>query len=90
MCLAEAMTVADFQRVAVPGCPAVAPGGRGSTGPGFVLSGVGAVCGWSAGCEGLQAGDRGGQHAGPGPGGGEAQPQPAAAAHEPPGGGEQP
>jgi hypothetical protein len=50
---------------------------------------VGALCGWSAGGVGLQAGDRGGELTSPGPGRGEPQPQAAAAAHLPPGGGEQ-
>ena len=45
--------------------------------------------GCSAGGEGLQAGDRGGDVRGPGPSLGEAEPQAASAAHEPPGGGEQ-
>jgi len=52
----------------VAGCPAVAPGGRGSAALGFVFSGAGAVWCWSAGCEGVQAGDRGGELGGPGPG----------------------
>ena len=67
----------------VPGCPAVAPGGRGSTAPGvspFFVAVAGS--GWSAGWEGLQAGDRGGELAGPGPSFGEPEPQAAAAAHE--------
>ena len=75
MCLAEAAAGCCFQRLAVPGFPAVAPGGRGSTGPGVVLPGRRGGSGWSAGGVGLQAGDRGGELAGPGPGGGEAQPQ---------------
>ena len=40
---AEAPAGAGFQRPAVPGCPAVAPGGRGSTGPGVLLPGRRAV-----------------------------------------------
>ena len=54
----------------------------------FLVAGM--VSGWSAGCEGLQAGDRGGDLAGPGPAGGEAEPQAAAAADEAPGAGEDP
>ena len=71
--------------------PAVAPGRRGSTGPGVVLP-----CresGWVlvSRARGLAGGDRDGDQAGPGlgPGRGEAQPQAAAAADQPPGGGEQ-
>jgi hypothetical protein len=41
MWLAEAAADSYFQRPGVPGHPAVAPGGRGSTGPWVVLSGVG-------------------------------------------------
>lgn len=56
--------------------PAVAPGVRGSTGPRVsFLCGRGGSA-WSAGGEGLQAGDRSTGLGGPGPGGGEAQPQP--------------
>jgi hypothetical protein len=51
---------------------------------------AGAVCCWSAGCEGLQRADRGGELGRPGPGPGDAQPQPPAAADEAVGGGEQP
>jgi hypothetical protein len=46
-------------------------------------------CGCSAGGQGLQAGDGGGDVVGPGPALGEAQAQAAAAAHDPAGGGEQ-
>ena len=90
MCRAEAAAGGRFQRPAVAGFPAVAPGGRGSTGPGVVLPDRRDSSGWLAGGEGLHAGDRCGELAGPGPGRGEAQPCPAAAAHQPPGGGEQP
>jgi hypothetical protein len=45
--------------------------------------------GWSAGREGLQPGDCGGDLAGPGPAFGEAEPQAPAAADEAPGDGEQ-
>jgi hypothetical protein len=69
--------------------PAVAPGVRGSTGPWVSFLGGRGGSGWSAGGEGLQAGDRGGDLDRPGPGGGEAQPQAAAAADQAPGGGEQ-
>ncbi len=71
--------MAVFRPVAVPGCPVIAPGGRGSTGPGFVLPGRRVVSCWSAGGVSLQAGDRGGQLAGLGAGRGQAQPQAAAA-----------
>ena len=57
---------------AVPGCPAVAPGGRGSTGPG----------GFSF------LADGGGDLAGPRPWCGKPQPEPPATAGEPPGDGE--
>jgi len=72
----------------VSGCPAVAPVG-GVPRP-LVLSfpGRGSGSGWSAGGEGLQAGDRDGDLAGPGPSFGEAEPQAAAAGGEPAGGGE--
>ena len=69
--------------------PAVAPGGRGSTGPRVLLPGGRDGSGWSAGGEGLQAADRSGDLGGPGPGRGEAQPQAAATADQAPGGGEQ-
>src|SRR5690242_17648197 len=45
---------------------------------------------WSAGREGLQPGDRGGDLAGPGPACGEPQPEAAAATDQAPGSGEQP
>ena len=45
--------------------------------------------GWSAGWQSLQAGDGGGDLAGPGPSLSEAEPQAAAAADQAPGGGEQ-
>jgi hypothetical protein len=51
---------AVFQRSAMRDCPAVAPGGRGSTGPDVLLPGRWGCSGWSAGREGLQLGDRGG------------------------------
>ena len=45
---------------AMPGCPAIAPGGRGSTGSWCCfLPGRRDGFGWSACREGLQAGDRG-------------------------------
>jgi hypothetical protein len=72
----------------VPGCPAVAPGGRGSTGPGVLLPGRGGCSGWSAGREGLQAGGCDGDVPGPGPASGEAEPQAPAAAREAAGDGE--
>ncbi len=75
--------MAFFRPVAVPACPVVAPGGRGSRGPGLSFLVVGVVSCWSAGGVSVQAGDRGGQLAGPGPGRGQAQPHAAAAAHQP-------
>jgi hypothetical protein len=45
-----------------------------------VLPGRGDGSGWSAGCDGLEAGDRGSDLPGPGPTGGKAEPQAAAAA----------
>jgi hypothetical protein len=65
------------------------PGGRGSTGPRLLLSCLGDGSGWSAGWEGLQAGDGGCDLAGPRPSLSEAEPQAAAAAGKAPGGGEQ-
>jgi len=41
--VAEAVAGGRFRRLAVPGFPAVAPGGRGSTGPRVVLPGRRAV-----------------------------------------------
>jgi hypothetical protein len=61
-------------------CPAVAPGGRGSTALVFLLPGRRVCSGWLAGREGLQAGDRGGDVRGPWPAFGGAEPQAAAAA----------
>jgi len=57
--------------------------------PGLSFLVVGAVWFWSAGCEGLQADDRGGELGGPGPRDSQAQPCPPAAADDAPGGGEQ-
>ena len=74
---------------AVPGCPAVASGGRGSTGPGVLLPWSWRRSGWSAGRDGLKAGDGGGDVGGPGPVFGEAQAEPATAPGEPSGDGEQ-
>lgn len=68
---------------------AIAPGGRGSTAPGVLLPCSQGCSGWSARREGLQAGDRGGDLAGPGPSFGEPQPQVLPAAGESPGDGEQ-
>jgi hypothetical protein len=73
------------------GGPAVALGGRDSTGPGgfsFLIAWTGAF--WLAGCEGLEAADGGGDVAGPWPSGREAEPEPAAAADEASGGRGQP
>jgi hypothetical protein len=64
----------------VPGCPAVAPGGRGSTGPEGSPSWSSCLFWLSAGREGLQAGDRVGDPRGPGPVPGKAEPQAASAA----------
>jgi hypothetical protein len=61
----------------VAGCPAVAPGGRGPRALVLSFLVAGAVWWGSAGFEGLQAGDRGGDLGGPGPGRGDAQPQAA-------------
>jgi hypothetical protein len=72
----------------VSGCPAVAPGGRGSTSPGVLLPGRSGCSGWSAGREGLQAGGRDGDLRGPGPAFGEAEPQAPAAPYEAAGDGE--
>ena len=71
----------------LPGCRAGWAGFHGPWGCSFLV--VVAGSGWSAGREGLQAGDRGGDLAGPGPAFGEAQPQAAAAADEASGDGEQ-
>ena len=73
----------------MPGCPAVAPGGRGSTSPGVLLPGRSGCSGWSAGRKGLQAGGRDGDLRGPGPAFGESQPQASSAARQSPGGREQ-
>ena len=73
---------------AVPGYPAVARVGGGPTGPGVLLPGRRDCSGWSAGRQGLEAGDGGCDLAGPGPALREAQPQPVAAAGEPSGDGE--
>ena len=58
--------------------------------PGVFLPGRRADSGWSAGRDGLQAGNRGGDVGGPGSSFGEPQAQAAAAADEPPGDGEDP
>jgi hypothetical protein len=81
----------------LPGCflgvqvmrsgPAIAPGGRGSTGP-CGLSRRGERAGWSAGCLVAPPGKPGGDDRGPWPPGGE--PESAAALDDPAGGGEQP
>jgi hypothetical protein len=49
---------------------------------------VGVVWWGPAGCQGVQAGDRGGELGGPGPGRGQAQPPASAASDDAPGGGE--
>src|SRR5262249_7952458 len=64
-------------------------GGGGSVWPEGFRSDRRDSPGWSAGREGLQAGDRGGGQPGPRPGRGQAQPQAAAAAGKAPGGGGQ-
>src|SRR5690348_7567174 len=69
-----------FRVQAVTGSPAVAPAAGVPRAPGCSFPGRSDGSGWSAGREGLQAGDRGGDLAGPGPACGEAQPQ-----AEPPG-----
>src|ERR1700733_3741545 len=72
------------------GVPAVAPGGRGSTGPRVSFPDGRGSSSWSARCQVLQSGDRGGDLDGPGPSDGEAQPQAAPAADDVSGDGEQP
>ena len=79
----------DFQCRVAPSCQAVAPGKRGSTGPGVFPPGRGGGSGWSAGRQGLRAGHRGGYLAGPGTVLGEPQPEVAAAPDESSGDGEQ-
>jgi len=79
--------LADFQPLAVSGLPGCRA--REAMGPGFVLPGGRSTSSWSAGCEGLRAGDGGGDLGGPGPNGGDAQPQPAPAAGDAPGRGDQ-
>ena len=79
----------DFQCRVAPSCQAVAPGKRGSTGPGVFPPGRGGGSGWSAGRQGLGAGHRGGYLAGPGTVLGEPQPEVAAAPDESSGDGEQ-
>jgi hypothetical protein len=71
------------------GGPAVAPG-SGFRGPCDVLPCRWDGCRWLAGCECLEAGDRGGDLLGPGPGAGEPETDAAAAADDPPGAGEDP
>jgi hypothetical protein len=78
-----------FQCMAVADGPAVALGGRGSTGPGGFLSAGGMGSCWSAWREGVETVDRSGDLGSPGPGRGDTQPQAAAAADQAPGGGEQ-
>ena len=56
----------------------------------WCLSGRWDACCWSAGFEGLEPRDSGGDFASPGPAGGEAEPQPAAAGDDAPGSGEDP
>ena len=63
-----------FRVRAVASCPAVAPAGGGSTGPGVAPSYRSDGSGWSAGREGLQPGDGGGDLVGPGPALGESEP----------------
>jgi len=58
--------------------------------PGGVLSTCRDLRGWLAGCESLEAGDRGGYLLCPGPPGGDPEPEAAAAADQAPGCGEQP
>jgi hypothetical protein len=71
----------------VPGCPAVAPGGRGSTVPGCFPSWSSGRRGVLAGCQGVEPGDGGGDLSGPGPSAGDLQPDAAAAAGDPAGSG---
>jgi len=68
-----------FSATAVFDSPAIAPGGRDSTGPGGLLSAVRIRFGWSASGEGMEAADASGDLGGHGPGGRKAQPQAAAA-----------
>jgi len=79
----------DFRVLAVAGCPAVASAGEGSTGPGCCPSCRSGCSGWSAGRDGLQPGNRGGDPRGPGPVLRETQAQAAAPADDPARDGEQ-
>jgi hypothetical protein len=76
-CLVEAAVGFRFQYLAVPGCPALAPGGR-FHGPQVCFLAV-AVWWLPARDVGPQLGDRSGDVRGPGPGCGDAQAQAATA-----------
>ena len=78
-----------FVCLAVLDCPAVAPGGRGSMGPGAFSFRVAGVFGLVSRIRWPEAGGRGGDACGPGPAFGDAEPQAAAAAGDAPGDGEQ-
>ena len=71
----------------LPGCRA---GWAGFHGPRVSFLVDEAVSGWSAGCEGVEPADAGGDLVCPGPAGGDAEPEPSAAADDAPGGGEDP
>ena len=82
------MAIFSGRSVWWPGCRAGWAGFHRPRGVSFLVAGMG--FGGSAGCEGLEAGDRGGDLLGPGPALREAETQAAAAADDAPGAGEDP